>query len=131
MPQKVQKFRPYLTQSQVLKILELVSKEDARDPDIKGIKAALSMFQFKMENDLISPSYTTTPKPSIEEKLGFSNGTINVYDAVEVRKKAFEKYCFNPAECTEKEIALAFTYKYETGLMSEEERNEYETKMLG
>lgn len=127
----MKKFRPYLTERQILRILMLCSKEPATDPEIQGIKRALSIFSFKIQEDLVDPAYTESPRQSIEEKLGFTSGSLAISDPVTARKMAWEKYCSQIAECTEREIALAFTYKYEAGLMTDEERTEYENKMLG
>lgn len=131
MPKPTQKFRPYLTQSQILRILELCAKEPSDDPLIRSIKQTLGVFKFKINEGITDPAYVSSPRQTIEEKLGFSHGELSLYDPVAARKEAYEKYCFDPANCTEKEIALAFTYKYEQGLMTDEERNEYETRMLG
>jgi hypothetical protein len=67
-----QTFRPYLTAAE---ITHIIAQQDAMIEPTKvstELKKKLSVYLFKIQSDLASPSYIYTPKQSLSEKLGFT-----------------------------------------------------------
>lgn len=70
--QSNQSFRPYLTAAE---ITHIIAQQDAMTQPTKvsiELKKKLSVYLFKIQNDLANPSYTYTPSQSLSEKLGFT-----------------------------------------------------------
>lgn len=118
-----QKFRPAFTKQEILYLVELCNL-DKRPGTIEmafTIASRLKVFSLKADLHIIAPAFTSTEKQSLAEKLGMESGS-----PIEKRLTAFQKWKENPAFCTDKELELAMTYRYENGLLNSEEEHSYE-----
>ena len=77
------------------------------------------LMKTKLEIGAVSAAFTSSPKKSLEEKLG-------MLDPVEAREAAYLKWQTNPALCTEEEIQKAKTHMYENDMMTAEEEEAFE-----
>ena len=75
---KQNSFRPYLTAAE---ITHIIAQQDAMAQPTKvsiELKKKLSVYLFKIQNDLANPSYTYTPSQSLSEKLGFTDADTGI-----------------------------------------------------
>lgn len=118
-----QKFRPAFTKQEIQYIIELCNLD--KRPHVTEmaftIAARLKIFALKADLHIISPAFNSTPKQSLEEKLGMAFVT-----PAERRAAAYEKWKHNVALCTDDELRLVGTYMYENGLMTPEQEADYE-----
>jgi hypothetical protein len=68
MPEKL--YRPYFTTSQLRILYSLLEPEI---PSHHTIQKVLRKYLINIEADLLTPSYQTKPKETIESKLGFTS----------------------------------------------------------
>lgn len=119
-----QKFRPAFTKQEILYLIDLCSK-DKRDTTTElafTLAARLRIFALKADLGIISPAFTSTERQTLSEKLGLSNSE----SPADRRAAAYAKWKENPGFCTQSEVSLAFTYRYENGLMTPEQEAAYE-----
>lgn len=129
--QNIQTFRPYLTLAQIEAIIEKFNA-DPKHPEANGIVKALTVLHFKARMGNISAAHVRTPRQSLEESLGFGpdDTDSDVLQSNSQRHQVYEKYLKAPALCTEDEVKIALTFKYENDLMSPEEEAEFESSLL-
>lgn len=109
-----QKFRPYLSPSQLTYILSLLEK-DAKDPELIQ---SFKLLSFKISSGISTPNYTTKPtKPSKFSPLG-----LGLESPEELRKIEYDKYL----QGLPHNESMVTTYRYENNLMTPQEETEYE-----
>lgn len=127
------KYRPVLTASEILKILELAKTESPMSDISYSLVSKLSAFQAKIENDGVSPAYTPKPaKPSILESL---EGTLDDNNLHNQTKEEYWKECYIkwtewPQACSLNVIRASDEHRYLNDLMSPEEILTHESKIL-
>lgn len=127
------KFRPAFTKQEIAYLLDLCRKDtrEATATMASNIAARLRIFSLKADLGIVSPAFNSTERQSVEDRLGFdignSDGTSSGDSPTAKRLTAFNKWQINAALCTEKELKLAMTHRYDNGLMTPEEENEYES----
>ena len=129
------KYRPSLTAAQIAHILALAKTESGGISETSfSLISTLAPFQAKIENDGITPAYTTQPaKPkanSLESLGGLGDGTGKVYIAGYESKEDYWAACYgtfldNPAGCNLDQINAAQEYRYLNDLMTPEEEAAY------
>lgn len=127
--QTVPTFRPYLTLAQIEAIIEKFNA-DPKHPEANGIVKTLTVLHFKARMGNISAAHVRTPKQSLEESLGFVDDPET--ESMQInsqRQQVYEKYLKAPALCTEEEVKVALTFKYENDLMTPEEEAEFESSL--
>lgn len=113
------KYRPVLPAHLIEHILALAKSENPISASSIEVVGILAPFQAKIQNDSLTPAYTTEPKQSLEEKLGMS--TPHYDDKVDYWAACYNKYVATPAECSLAEIQAAQEHMYLNNLMSDEE----------
>lgn len=125
MPAPKTKYRPSLTADQIRHLINLARSESPLSNLSIEILGVLSPFLAKIENAGIEPAYTTSSKPSIEEKLG-------MIETSSIPKEEYWAECYSkwekygPTACTVQELKAVQEYKYLHNLMSAEEIIEFE-----
>lgn len=118
------KYRPSFTKQEIAYIIDLCNL-DTRPATTEmafTIACRLKVFSLKADLNIVSPAFSSAPKQSLEEKLGMESESPS-----QKRQAAFAKWKLNPALCNSFEIGMANTYRYENGLMTAAEENEYES----
>lgn len=124
-----EKFRPYLSGSQILHILATYkSKPIFTDEDL-DIIATLGVYAGKINNGALKTAYVAKDNQSIEAKLGLPEKFADTKTPEQKRFDAFKRWEANPASVSIAEMDLVQTYRYEEGLMTEEEKEAYEIEM--
>lgn len=125
------KFRPYFTISEINEIIEALKTSPT--PTRLGIIRYLTGFKLKCESGILTSAYSSNPRDSISQRLGFdpTNAETAQKDKKVLQEAAYQKQLINPKACTPHEIQMAMTHRYENNLMSEREEREYETNILG
>ena len=122
------KFRPYLSQDEFELIIDLLKDREANRPSFEV--STLKFKLMKLMNDVAAGKRTpdsVSKAMTLEEKLGAGKNAT----PLEKRTKAFEKWSKYPELCTHEELDMVQTYRYDSELMSEEERIKFEDKMNG
>lgn len=122
------KYRPYLTIQQLHYFLSLCEADNRTETETIRARTIRELKLFIAKNDLgaVSPQYTTSPRQSVEEKLGLA---LDSSDPVTRRKAAYDLWNTNPTLCTQSEIIAATLYRYENNLMTPEEELAYEASL--
>ena len=132
-PKKKAKYRPPLSNAQILHIIALAKNEQPHiSNESIGLIAVLVAYKAKIENAGIQAAYSTTPKVSANSLE--SLGAPMLYDTVvgDVPKELYWKQCYEKLEaygtgkCSLLEIAAANEHRYLHDLMSAEEEAEHE-----
>lgn len=115
------KYRLSFTEQEINYLHQLVCTDPF--PATKDLQDRLhryfKLMKTKLEIGAVSAAFTSSPKKSLEEKLG-------IIDPVEAREAAYLKWQTNPAICTEEEIQKAKTHMYENDMMTAEEEEAFE-----
>lgn len=122
-PESHQKFRPAFTKQEILYLIDLCGR-DKRETTTElafTLAARLRIFALKADLGIVSPAFTSTEKQSLAEKLG-----MEAESPADRRAAAYAKWKENPGFCTESELKLSFTYRFENGLLNPEEERDYE-----
>lgn len=119
-----EKYRPAFTKQEIIYIIGLCSldKRAGTTEMAFTIAARLKVFALKADLHMIIPAFESSPKVSLEDKLGLGDETL-----ISKRQRAYEKFKLNPEYCSNIEIQMANTYLYENGLMTEEQEKAYES----
>lgn len=69
---KSKQFRPYLTPLELSQLLNLLASDTNPEtsPGSRKLHSKLAVFAFKVDSGMITPSYVSTPPPSLLDKLG-------------------------------------------------------------
>jgi hypothetical protein len=114
-----EKFRPSLTLLQIQYILDLCNV-DTREGTYtlrEAVSKQLKIFLLKAQIGAVSASHTVESKVTLEEALS---------SPAELRLAAYKKWQEFPHLCTKEEVGRAATYRYENGMMTTSEENDYE-----
>lgn len=115
------KFRPSFSAAQIHYLHQLVQSD--RHQGTESLKQELDryfkVFILKMEVGSISEAFSSTPKLSVEERLGLDD----------TKESAYQLYIGNPKLCTPYQIQQARTYMYENDLMTAAEESAFEEEM--
>ena len=119
-----QKFRPYLTPTELELIISSLATTNPSSPLIKYLKT----YQLKIDNGLLSPQINTAP--TLIEKLELDTisprqNNIPSKSLARLKLEAYNKWLDNPAKCTILELDRAMLYRFENDLMTPEEEDNY------
>lgn len=119
------KYRLSFTEQEINYLHQLVCTDpSSATKDLQDrLHRYFKLMKTKLEIGAVSAAFTSSPKKSLEEKLG-------MLDPVEAREAAYLKWQTNPALCTEEEVQKAKTHMYENGLFTESEEEEFEAEMF-
>lgn len=142
---KIIKYRPSLTASNINHILYLAKQDLKNSPNVdsksnsENLIKTLIPFQAKIQNNVASPAYISNKKESMLEQLG----EVDINNSKD--SKSYESYkveCYNKYikaiaddtgslwnELQLSEIDAAKEFMYFNDLMSKEEEKEYEIKL--
>ncbi len=123
-----QKFRPYLSSSELLLIIRTLKSDPA--PAI-GLIRYLETFAIKIERGIISPQLRL--QESLASRLGFESSPTSQESgespetlAMRWESMPSERHKFSPAQ-----LATIQAWRYENDRMSPEEESAYETSLMG
>jgi hypothetical protein len=121
--QHAAKYRPSLSAVEIRYILDLCNADERQETEklSTNLSSKLRVFSLKMQLGIVSASHTAAPVTTLEERLGLESMT-----SADRRSVAYSKYKLNPDYCSVEELKLAHTYRYEHGLMSDSESEEFE-----
>lgn len=129
------KYRPSLTNDEILRIIELAKKEVPLKSVDVSIIATLAPYQFKIQNDTVASAYSVKkPDNNILKSIGGNPETAisNLYNGFNTKEEYWAhchaKYILTPSDCSLAETLGAHEHMYLNGLMSEEERIAFENK---
>lgn len=74
-------YRPYFSGDEILTLLSLVLDSQSSgqsSPTLSVLRKKLAQFKYKISQDLVSPSYTTKGRDTIETKLGLDSQSHNI-----------------------------------------------------
>lgn len=91
MSKSSKQFRPYLTAEELDHIMELLTLSHENPISFKLLNK-LAVFKFKIQNELIRPASTVTPKLSPLEKLGGVSPEEQRYLSGEMNEAEEQKY---------------------------------------
>jgi hypothetical protein len=116
-----QKYRPALTAQEIAYLIDLCNLDSRPETSELGfaIASRLRVFKLKTELGVTGAAFSSTPKETMEQKLGLE-------DIVTKRQKAYDLWRQNPDLVDAKGMRLVEAYRYDHGLMSAEEIEEYE-----
>lgn len=116
-----EKFRPAMSVAEIQYIINLCNLDSRLEMAEMGFTLAsrLKVFLLKSQLGITGAAFTSSPRSTLEEKLGLESPE-------KKRFTAYEKWALLPEACTEEELKLASTYRYERGLMSKEEEEKHE-----
>lgn len=128
------KYRPSLTEKQILHIIELAKSEQPMTTTSMSLVVSLSALAYKIDNLAIIPAYTTaTSKPrGVEantslEALGDTDTLAGIQQTKEqMWELAYIKYIDNQASCSLRDILHAREHMYLNDLMSDSEATAFE-----
>lgn len=76
MPEPITKYRPYLSLAEITELIALIEEEEFFPSGIKeelqSARTSLLKTKTLAELNLASAAYTTNPRPTLSEKLGFN-----------------------------------------------------------
>ena len=123
------KYRPYLTMQQIKYFIQLAESDQRAETEALRLKSLreLKLFVAKSDLGLVNSALTVVGKQSTEEKLGFSEESMETPE--QRREKAYQLWRVNPQLCDDNQIQMAKLYMYENDLMSPDEEAEYESSI--
>lgn len=134
-PKGEEKFRPYLTITQIDRILRFL--KGAPEPEDSDLISALEVLIWKANRGLAKPSYTTAPTLAQKLELDPSPAkryTLNEKIDLYVKWKSLHAINSNhevpPATFSAEQWSVIEEYRYTAGLMSQTESDEYEAGLM-
>lgn len=137
------KYRPSLSAEMINHMLYLAKTESPISAESMALIGILAPVQAKIQNAGIQAAYTTSPRKTLEEKLGMAHlspaphtlsypGDSTLTKGFSSKEALWEhchkQYLSNPASCTLEIIQNAKEHSYLKGLMSPEEEAEFEVE---
>jgi hypothetical protein len=116
-----QKYRPALTATEIAYLIDLCNL-DSRPETLElgfAIASRLRVFKLKTELGVTGAAFSSSPKETMEQKLGLE-------DIVTKRRKVYDLWKQNPDLVDAKGMRLVEAYRYDHGMMSTEEVENYE-----
>lgn len=126
LPQSKIKFRPSLTAGQIEHIIHILSTAGENSPLNQSCLKSLRMFSLKAQHGIVSPSHLSLGRESLESSLGFT--TSEPVTTVELLYKVWQTH---PTTLTPAQLQQVQSYRYQNNLMSPEEEQDYDMKILG
>ena len=123
-----QKFRPYFTATELAEIIRCVKASSTN----QSLLSYLEAFAIKIKHGIMQPQLTTTPVPSLESRLGLGGSITNALPGP-IPPTAAELYRIwqsNPEYLSPPQLAMVHTYRWENGMMSDEEASKFETALF-
>ena len=120
------KFRPSLTAGQIEHIIHILSTAGENSPLNQSCLKALRMFSLKAQHGIVSPSHLALGRESLESSLGFSTSHTQV-TTVELLYQVWQSH---PSTLTQHQLQQVQSYRYQNNLMSPEEEQDYDMKLL-
>lgn len=128
LPQSKIKFRPSLTAGQIEHIIHILSTAGENSPLNQSCLKSLRMFSLKAQHGIVSPSHLALGRESLEASLGFSQDAPAKTTTVELLYQVWQTH---PTTLTPAQLHQVQSYRYQNNLMSPEEEQEYDMKILG
>ena len=128
LPQSKIKFRPSLTAGQIEHIIHILSTAGENSPLNQSCLKSLRMFSLKAQHGIISPSHLSLGRESLESSLGFTTSEPVTTTTVELLYRVWQSH---PTTLTPSQLQQVQSYRYQNNLMSPEEEQEYDMKILG
>lgn len=118
-----QKFRPAFSKQEIMYLIDLLNRDKRESVTEMAftIASRLKIFALKADLGIVAPAFSSTERQSLAEKLG-----MEAESPADRRLAAYKKWTEVPSACTDKELELAMTYRYENGLLSAEQERDYE-----
>lgn len=126
LPQSKIKFRPSLTAGQIEHIIHILATAGENSPLNQSCLKSLRMFSLKAQHGIVSPSHLALGRESLESSLGFT--TSEPVTTVELLYKVWQTH---PTTLTPAQLQQVQSYRYQNNLMSPEEEQDYDMKILG
>ena len=121
------KYRPLFSIAELQTAVDFLTRHLNED-EAKMLYAKLSVFLLKAKVGAVKPSHTKEIKRTMLEQI---EGTEHKIDYAAARKELYDRSVSNPGLIlSASELEMIQTYRWEMGLMKEEERAEYENKMF-
>ena len=123
-----QKFRPYFTPAELTEIIRCVKASSTNNHLLSYLEA----FAMKIDRGIMSPQLTTSPVQSLESKLGLGGSTMSALPGPipPTPVELFAIFKSNPEYLSPPQLSVVHTYRWENGLMDEEECSRFEQSML-
>lgn len=119
------KFRPSLTAGQIEHIIHILSTAGENSPLNQSTLRALRMFSLKAQHGIVSPSHLALGRESLESSLGFTQDA--PVTTVELLYRVWQTH---PTTLTPAQLQQVQSYRYQNNLMSPEEEQDYDMKLL-
>ena len=122
------KFRPYFSPAELTEIIRCVKAASTN----QSLLAYLEAFAIKIKHGVMQPQLTTNPLSSLESRLGLTGSSISALPGP-VPPTPAELYTIwksNPEYLSPPQLSIVHTYRWENGLMTEEESNRFETALF-
>ena len=123
------KFRPSLTAVQIEHIIHILSTAGENSPLNQSTLRALRMFSLKAQHGIVSPSHLALGRESLESSLGFS--TTHTPAKTTTVELLYQVWQSHPTTLTPTQLQQVQSHRYQNNLMSPEEEQEYDMKILG
>ena len=123
-----QKFRPYFTPAELTEIIRCVKASSTNNHLLSYLEA----FAIKIDRGIMNPQLTTSPVQSLESKLGLGGSTMSALPGP-IPPTTFELFAIwksNPEYLSPPQLAIVHTYRWENGLMDDEESSRFETALF-
>lgn len=128
LPQSKIKFRPSLTAGQIEHIIHILSTAGENSPLNQSCLKSLRMFSLKAQHGIVSPSHLALGRESLESSLGFS--TSHTHTKTTTVELLYQVWQTHPSTLTPSQLQQVQSYRYQNNLMSSEEEQEYDMKLL-
>lgn len=120
-----QKYRPYFTLAEIDEIINCLKSHPS--PRRLQIAQYLTKFKIQAEFGLRESAYES--KPSMMEKLGFSDTPVPLSHEI-TGEAAYNAWVASPTSCSPKTIQEALEWGYANGKLTPEQEADFESQML-
>lgn len=124
LPQSKIKFRPSLTAGQIEHIIHILSTTGENSALNQSCLKSLRMFSLKAQHGIVSPSHLALGRESLESSLGFTHTKTTTVELL------YQVWQSHPSTLTPAQLHQVQSYRYQNNLMSPEEEQEYDLKLL-
>lgn len=120
------KFRPYFSSAELTEIIRCVKASSTN----QSLLSYLEAFAIKIKHGVMQPQLVTAP--SLESKLGLGGSVINALPGP-IPPTPVELYTLwksYPESLSPPQLAIVHTYRWENGLMDDEEASKFESALF-
>ena len=123
-----QKFRPYFTPAELAEIIRCVKASSTNNHLLSYLEA----FAMKIDRGIMNPQLTTNPPATLESKLGLGGSIIPSLPGPipPTPVELFTIFKSNPEYLSPPQLAIVHTYRWENGLMDDEESSRFEAALF-